>query len=665
MPDLSSIENFKSLINSLGNEETILSKKGLKIENILPGKTAPEEDLGSLFSSPSEEENGLSPRDDFLNELDEIPLEEALEPVEETPEDSFSGSEIFGDDFSFGEEPEDGLSGFDQEDLDAGITEGEEAFGEDGFDAGLGDAGEDFSFEEPGGENEAPETGSLGEDPFDASLGDAGEDFSFEEPGGESEAPETGALGEDPFDAGLGDAGGEDFSFEEPGGENEAPETGAFDEGKEETGEGEDDGGFSFSALGDPDEEPLGETPAPGEEEDFNPLGFSIEEEPGGEKEGEEKVPAEEEKEEAFPAGDGDIFDVADFNLDDDISGQFGLETPSPAGPTQAPPKAAPDREPSGEGPSFGEGGDDLSFSQEDFARITATLDSLPRNLRLIIEEQIGDKGLSGDGLVKILEALKAGESPKQLAALTGKIIGRRIEIPAQYQKFSGLQFEEQRSTFAYAFKHNIWPIMRVVLAALAALGLLSYLVFHFIFTPLYANHLYRRGVTEIRRDEFETGNEYFNQASEKWRIKRWYYTYAEEYAAKLQYVMAEQKYTELLKFYPGDPKGLLDFARLESEKLGKYPQAEALIKERLSQEPYDEEALLLAGDNYIRWGDELDPAMYEEARYHYALLIQRYGQKDPYLFRMLSYLIRTDNYDEVLRFKNAFQANSRAQIEP
>ena len=42
----------------------------------------------------------------------------------------------------------------------------------------------------------------------------------------------------------------------------------------------------------------------------------------------------------------------------------------------------------------------------------------MPRNLKLIIEEQIGEKGLSGEPLSKVLKALVGGAKPKEIAAI-------------------------------------------------------------------------------------------------------------------------------------------------------------------------------------------------------------------------------------------------------
>ncbi len=112
----------------------------------------------------------------------------------------------------------------------------------------------------------------------------------------------------------------------------------------------------------------------------------------------------------------------------------------------------------------------------------------------------------------------------------------------------------------------------------------------------------YRIGYTNILGDRFTLANEDFEKARSFQRIKRWYYRYAEAFADKRQDYLAEQKYDQLLRDFPGDRKGILDYARLESTRIQDYQKADTLLKILLDNDQYDYDALLAAGDNNLEW---------------------------------------------------------------
>ena len=152
-----------------------------------------------------------------------------------------------------------------------------------------------------------------------------------------------------------------------------------------------------------------------------------------------------------------------------------------------------------------------------------------------------------------------------------------------------------------------------------------------------------------------------------------WYYRYAEAYAAKRQYILAEKKYASLIEAHPKEKEGILAWARLEREQL-KFEEAVEVLKgasrsERsdatrgmtglLSWDYFNEAGLLLLGDVYLDWAEEA-PSKYDDARRTYATLIERYGDKDSYLERMLLYFIRVDRLNEVLPLKAHFLADPK-----
>jgi len=324
-------------------------------------------------------------------------------------------------------------------------------------------------------------------------------------------------------------------------------------------------------------------------------------------------------------------------------------------------PRAAPAAAPT---PDLTGAGGEIELTPEQFAQLKQTLESLPRNVKIAVQDLVGEGAVAGPDLSALLGLLVSGASAQEIAALAGRISGKRIRIPAGYEKKSGMAFEAEQRTFAYAFRENFLPLVRTVAITVLAGAVFGFLGYNFIYRPLFALTNYRAGYAQIANDRFTVANERFARATRVWPMKDWYYRYAEGFADRRAYQLAEQKYDDLLKSWPGDKKGILDYANLESTRLADYAKAEGLLKGYLDIHMYDYEALLASGDNYLAWA-ERDHAKYEPARLAYATLIERFGARDELLFRMLRYFIRTDNAEEVERLRAFYAARPEVKVDP
>ena len=307
----------------------------------------------------------------------------------------------------------------------------------------------------------------------------------------------------------------------------------------------------------------------------------------------------------------------------------------------------------------------EISLSEEDFEHLRRTLDSLPRNLKIIVEEQIGEKELSGYQLKQLVDGLVRGDSPNEIAKIAEKIIGKKIEIPVVYEKRTGMEFEVVLAGFAYRFRTNFLPIIKVVALTIIALGFLSFFCYRFIYTPLHAQDLYTRGHEEIRNDRYLEANEYFRRAWDTWKRKDWIYRYADGFMDKREYRQAGEKYEFLLRYYPLDKKGILDFASLKSRNLLEYSGAEKLLRRYLDRKnDRDYEILLALGDNYLAWAKE-DPNQYEYARYTYAFTRQIHGARMEIDERFLTYFIARDDYENVQLMARLIEARESESVDP
>ncbi|MDR2471314.1 MAG: tetratricopeptide repeat protein, partial [Treponema sp.] len=350
--------------------------------------------------------------------------------------------------------------------------------------------------------------------------------------------------------------------------------------------------------------------------------------------------------------GDFDDFSLAGF---DDAFAEPGKAGPGKAGPAKAgtPGRAA------GPLPAADEV-EEIRLSEGDFKRLQETLSAYPLNLRIACEELIAVEAVAPDLMSSLIKLLVRGAPAKETAALAGKILGRTIPIPKGYAKKTGAELEEEQASFGYIFVRRFLPVLRLVGAIALVIASLAYLTWRFVVVPLQAESLYKEGFVMLKAGEYTQANEQFRLALEKRRVKNWFYRYAEGFRDERQYIYAERKYDELLRVYPRDKKGALDYAGMETNYLKNYEKADRIIRDHiLDWAVNDRDGLLALAENNLAWG-ETEPARYEDARAAYARLMEQYGRLDPYLEGMLKYFIRTDQLAEVLRLQSHFMGDPK-----
>jgi tetratricopeptide (TPR) repeat protein len=607
-----------------------------------------------------------------------------------------------------GEEPPGGAEApAESEAPEAPEAAGEEALGEEDIED-LGDlvSGEELAgLTEPEEEEEEGLGAAEAEEPEDLEAADVEEEGGFEEP----EEFDLSAFAED-FDFSPEEAEVPDFEegdFEE----GDFEESGFEEEALEEEPEAEAEAG--------PGEEPL----APQEAEEFSfdfaeeevpeptPGGEELEEpeieapEPGGETEEDftfedesfELPPGEEFEEPAAgpPAGE----EVGEEDLDEfslgDFGAEFGVLEEADESTAEEEAELNPALDVSGAPPPTPQdaAAPEVELTDEEFAALQQNLNALPLNLKLAVEEAIGEQHGGPERTERLVRMLVEGETPRHIADATGKILARRIEVPRGYEKRTGVHFEERRQSFAYRFRENILPIVRVVGMTALALALVSFLAYRFVYRPLHARNLYEQGLDRIEAERYAAGNELFEEAVDVWPVKTRFYEYAEAFETQRRYDLARGKYEQALRRYPGDKAGMLGYARMESE-LSNHEQADNLIRvflegtgfpgggyienrefmseimdipadavPRVEGRPFDYDGLLLRGNNFMSWAQE-DPRYYENARLAYARALEQHGRRPELLFAFTRYFIETDNLEEVERLAAEFQAQPDLEIE-
>jgi tetratricopeptide (TPR) repeat protein len=622
MPSLQALRDFKISFDDIGGEKTALMEQDIPFEDLpLPEVEA---ELPDTSAAAAEEAEGMA----NLAQLDLDPSVAAalgLTPdlPEDVPhdspapdEDSAPSLEAAAAGAAQGDFDLDALLGSFPGDLPTEIPE-EDAGIPDGLLDGLA---EDLNQSPPDGEAEEEAGGAPAEEEAPLDLDFGGADLSFDDTNLDDGSLDLGdALNLD------GEAGGE------AGGapaEEEAPLDMGFDglglDLDETAGQ---DGGFGEADLNI------------GDIDSFD--NFDME--------GTPPAPEEEEEEEIIAD------DLGNFTLpgiDDMLGGIPGAPVPQSGkgrksffgGPREAEPE-------------------EIRLDETDLANLRRTLAAYPLNLRLAVEEIIAERAVPPEQMADLVRLLVRGALPKEAAALASKILDKTIRIPKGFQKKTGEQLEAERGSFSYIFVHNFLPVFRLFLFIALTASSAFYLIWRFIYTPVRAENIYQLGYDRIAAGEYERANQRFSQAFGIHQDKKWFYRYAEAFRDQRQYIYAEEKYDELLNAYPRDKKGVLDYAAMETYYRRNYEKADLLLRRNvLEYNPNDPDALLAQGDNALAWG-EIDPLRYEDARFAYARLLERYGWTDPVAERMLKYFIRTDNLKEVIPLQSFFMDNPKRKI--
>ena len=546
----------------------------------------------------------------------------------------------------------------------------------DGADSGFDEAeGGDFSLDDLG------DLG-LSDEPILADGADSGFD---EAEGGDFNLDDFGDLGisdepllADGADSGFGEAEGADFNLDALGLSDE-PLVADGADSEFDDAEGADFNLDALSDLGLSDEPPTADDPAVSidepEKADFDidslgDLSFSDQpDEPADDTDDALEHPAFANG--SFGTGDetaGDadheILGMDDFSFPDLDKALEKVKTSMVAPQPEAPPTPAKTgfwgKSKSADMPPAPDNLEDIRISEAEFRDLQETLANYPLNLRIACQEIIVEQDINPGKMMMLIRNLVQGAPAKETAALASEILGRTITIPKRFEKSSGEALAAEQATFSYIFLNNFLPVFRIVALIALLAASVFYLAFRFVYVPLRAESIYRSGYERLHAGDFRRANDLFAEAFGIHRNINWFYRYAEGFIYHRQFALAEQKYETLLRYFPRDRRGVLDFARFQTNQMRNYPRADHLLRRYiLDFNPNDFDALLAAGDNSLAWG-EIDPARFEDARISFARLLDIHGWTPPVAERMLRFFIRTDNLREVLNLRNWFDAHPR-----
>jgi tetratricopeptide (TPR) repeat protein len=669
MPNLKVLDIFKTLINAMGDEPRLLAERGETLSEVTPADSLGDSDLEQLLSDETiggvnemeallgsytsgdsdadfNSDFGDFNLDDFNDpEIPDIPDRPVKKPAEQRAEEDLSAAD---EDFSLDDlSMEDPLGGsFPVDESEAGEVRTEDFSSLDDL----------FPDQSRSGTQTEPVSEDLGSDDF--SL----DNLDF----GEAEAPDSTAY-DMPEDEGFGSEIFDDIAG--VGKDAEAAEV------LEDLDPGE------LDASGDLD---IPEYPASSPETEMPDIGSAVEGLGGIEsvsESGADELSLDEELNFDEELGAHVFTDIRDAG---DTSPQFSMEdfgdqynfNEKDAGIAENlradldTLEKALDEEAVDHAKVF-------SLDESDFLSIRQTLSGLPRNLKIAIEELLADERKTPEDFKILLDALISGESARVLAAKYKTITRRTIELPRSYEKRSGFALEQQRASVVYKLVSEGWPVARIVLLVISIAWISGAAAFMWVYRPLKADSLYRKGLEAITVDDLAEADRYFFDAWDGWPlfqsegtdriadapivVKGWkdkdrWLDYARSMRRRKHWTEARTFYEGYLRVEPGSKDTRLEYAGFLSKVLGEYQLAIDVLENApvRGSRRWDRDYTLAAGDVYMDWAED-DPAKYEEARFRYAKVLETSRNDEQAILSMMRYHLRLNDEKEIDRLRPVF----------
>ena len=302
------------------------------------------------------------------------------------------------------------------------------------------------------------------------------------------------------------------------------------------------------------------------------------------------------------------------------------------------------------------------TLTDKEYEAFLRNLKDYPLNLRIEIEKFIVGDEFKDEVVYDVIQKVIKKVSARHLASHLEKLLDINIPVPREFERRTVAQYEEYKKSAEYQLKNRIIPAAIIGLLSACILFLIFLFAKNFIYIPAKANSIYKEGYALLEAGAYPQSEELFDEASSYQRQKRWFFKYAEGYSNHKQYERARLVYQSGLRYFNHDKKMGLKYAEMELYQLRNYENAENVVRrEVLDYYINDKDGMLLLGDIFLEWGSDKDPRKLDEAYEVYSDIISLYGQKDPYLARLLRYYIRTDDLRNVLQLKDYFYPRKKS----
>ena len=268
---------------------------------------------------------------------------------------------------------------------------------------------------------------------------------------------------------------------------------------------------------------------------------------------------------------------------------------------------------------------DKLNLTEKQFQKFIENLNTFPLRLKLEIEKNIINDNADESFIGSLIRSVSDGSSPQSVSKNIKRNTGVLIDVPKGYKKLTSSEYEEILSSFPTRFRKELWPVLRLItLISMAFLGL-SLLGFKFIFKPIYADYLYKKGIEYIADNKYLNSEEEFTYAYGFYPDNSQFEKYANAYLKKNKFKKAYNKYIELLgklgadepigkyelAYDPEDKQGIISFATFLSnnymlDNYENYDLAQSYLKRILRKNREDYDALIASANVFLSHGDSI-----------------------------------------------------------
>ncbi len=335
---------------------------------------------------------------------------------------------------------------------------------------------------------------------------------------------------------------------------------------------------------------------------------------------------------------------------------------------------------------------EELVFDESDYELMHSHLASLPRNLRLTLLQILSNEE-SSPSIIALLTAMLIDEaSPRALADEVRLLTGETVVIPHSYQRRTGQAFLNKQNGFFTLFWQMVLPFWAKVLAVSMLTSIIFLAIFHLVYRPVYAHHLYKKGYKMMKLNRYVKAEQFFGAAYQGWilfsipnpaklwqnavadtyhfyvagvKSESWFYKYIDIYVKNKAFYEATSKYDSLVLLYPKSKRATLSYGYYESVQRSQYDNAEKIYVRYLTDiNAHDRDVMLARGNNFLAWA-EFDVTKYAQARTVYANLLKKHGLDWNLLQQELLYAIRQNSKEDVDKLRKYFDLKPKKYVDP
>lgn len=320
----------------------------------------------------------------------------------------------------------------------------------------------------------------------------------------------------------------------------------------------------------------------------------------------------------------------------------------------------------------------DREFVKEDETLFFERIDNYNIYLAQAIVELLENNEYEDDA-ERVVDLILDNANPQIIHHEVEKILKREVTLFENNNVYNIEDITDYFNTMSEQVKAAANIVVTKVMPVVIILAIMTFYSLFFVYKPVKATLLYIQGYTLLEEDEFEKSEELFVKATNLWRMKYYFFKFADLYEEKRYYTQVQKKYDQIIfgmnpdvnillqDFFQNDklfipftineksyiPENLLDYDKetflkmieFEIYKNANFDKAQLYFKVWIEKYDSDKEILIKFADMNLVIYDTLGDKIYlDEARFLYDKLNVITGNTDESLLLRARWAIRAED---------------------